>query len=187
MSLPPLHCSPHYFSFIQIAQDAQAHGCHVFHRDAEHIDTDTDPICQGVLHPPAKRSRIHSSIDSSVPSRATSQMSQYSYESESAHHRLDDDENDSLPSTSRGQARRSHDTSLGKRRRPPRPPPLPRTQEQTPSERAAREEVQKLKTELAKARADTAAAVALASEREPTGLGGSVDRLRSRECYFGTL
>ncbi|KAI0279534.1 hypothetical protein BGY98DRAFT_933189 [Russula aff. rugulosa BPL654] len=41
-------------------------------------------------------------------------------------------------------------------------------------------EVPVLKAELAKARADAAAAVALAAEREPTGLGGSVDRLRSR-------
>jgi hypothetical protein len=42
-------------------------------------------------------------------------------------------------------------------------------------------EVRQLKAELAKARADAAAAVALAAEREPSGLGGSIDRLRSRE------
>ena len=41
-----------------------------------------------------------------------------------------------------------------------------------------------LKAELAKARADAVAAVALAAEREPSGLGGSVDRLRSRGYSF---
>ena len=44
---------------------------------------------------------------------------------------------------------------------------------------ATQAQVQELKAELAKARADTAAAVALASEREPPGLGGTVDRLFS--------
>lgn len=64
-------------------------------------------------------------------------------------------------------------------------PPLARkahqTQMQPPTtaERAAQAQVQELKAELAKARADTAAAVALAAEREPPGLGGSVDRLFS--------
>jgi hypothetical protein len=41
-----------------------------------------------------------------------------------------------------------------------------------------------LKAELAKARADATAAVALAAERGPSGLGGSVDRLRSRGYSF---
>lgn len=41
-----------------------------------------------------------------------------------------------------------------------------------------------LRAELAKARADAAAAVSLAAEREPSGLGGSVDRLRSRRYSF---
>jgi hypothetical protein len=41
-----------------------------------------------------------------------------------------------------------------------------------------------LKAELAKARAGAAAAVALAAECEPSGLGGSVDRLRSRGYSF---
>ena len=41
-----------------------------------------------------------------------------------------------------------------------------------------------LKAELAKARADATAAAALAAEREPSGLGGSVDRLRSRGYFF---
>jgi len=45
-------------------------------------------------------------------------------------------------------------------------------------------EVRVLKAELAKARANAAAAVALAAEREPSGLGGSVDRLRSRGYFF---
>ena len=54
----------------------------------------------------------------------------------------------------------------------------------TPAERAAQAQVQELKAELAKARADAAAAVALAAEREPRGLGGTVDRLfsSSRTC-----
>ena len=56
-----------------------------------------------------------------------------------------------------------------------------------PAERAALAELQELKAELAKARADTATAVALAAEREPPGLGGSVDRLRSRAYYCGRL
>lgn len=48
-------------------------------------------------------------------------------------------------------------------------------------------EVRELKAELAKARADAAAAVALATEREPSGLGGSVDRLRSRGYFVFVL
>jgi hypothetical protein len=45
-------------------------------------------------------------------------------------------------------------------------------------------EVWVLKAELAKARADAAAAVTLAVEQEPSRLGRSVDRLRSRACSF---
>ncbi len=56
-------------------------------------------------------------------------------------------------------------------------------QAQTAAERAAQAQVQELKAELAKARADAAAAVALAAEREPPGLGGSVDRLFSSRTY----
>jgi hypothetical protein len=41
-----------------------------------------------------------------------------------------------------------------------------------------------LKAELAKAQADAAAADALAAEREPSGLGRSVDRLCSCEYSF---
>lgn len=52
-----------------------------------------------------------------------------------------------------------------------------------PAEHKAMVEVRELKAELAKARADAAAAVALAAEREPSGLGGSVDRLRSRGFF----
>jgi hypothetical protein len=51
------------------------------------------------------------------------------------------------------------------------------------AERTAQAQVQELKAELAKARADTAAAVALAAEREPPGLGGTVDRLFSSRTY----
>jgi hypothetical protein len=70
-------------------------------------------------------------------------------------------------------------------------PPLKRKRTQQPSEasrasspeRAAQAQVQGLKAELAKARADAAAAIALAAEREPHGFGGSVDRLfSSRTC-----
>ncbi|KAH8985797.1 hypothetical protein EDB92DRAFT_1881489 [Lactarius akahatsu] len=53
------------------------------------------------------------------------------------------------------------------------PPPRKAHQMQTPAE------LQELKAELSKARADAAAAVALAAEREPAGLGGTVDRLFS--------
>ena len=102
-------------------------------------------------------------------------MSQQSYDIRTAHSHDDDDAD--LPSASRGRARRLPDRDPGKRK------PLS-TQGQTPTERAALAEVQELKAELAKARADAAAAVARASEREPSGLGGSVDRLRSRAyCY----
>jgi hypothetical protein len=69
---------------------------------------------------------------------------------------------------------RSHGKSAGKRSLPP--------PEQASETTAA--EVWVLKAELAKARADATAAVALAAEREPSGLGGSVDRLRSRGYYF---
>jgi len=89
----------------------------------------------------------------------------------------DDGDDDSLPGPSKGHAQRLHDKSSGKRRPLPLPP---RTQA---AERPVVEELQQLKAELAKARADAAAAVALASEREQTGLGGSVDRLRSRACH----
>ena len=54
----------------------------------------------------------------------------------------------------------------------------------TPAERKVTAEVRQLKDELAKARADAAAAVALAAEREASGLGGSVDRLRSRGYFL---
>ena len=70
-------------------------------------------------------------------------------------------------------------------------PPLKRKRTHQPSEtsrasspeRAAQAQVQGLKAELAKARADAAAAVALAAEREPPGFGGSVDRLFSSRTY----
>jgi hypothetical protein len=44
-----------------------------------------------------------------------------------------------------------------------------------------------LKVGLAKARGDTAAAIALAAEREPPGLGGTVDRLFSSRTPSPTL
>lgn len=91
----------------------------------------------------------------------------------------DDDDDTPLPATSRGSTQRLHDRSAGKHKAP-----QTRTQMQTPAERAALAEVQELKAELAKARADAAAAVALAAEREPHGLGGSIDRLRSRAFSY---
>jgi len=45
-------------------------------------------------------------------------------------------------------------------------------------------EVRVFKAELAKARADAAAAVSLVAEREPSGLGGTIDRLCSSEYSF---
>ena len=57
------------------------------------------------------------------------------------------------------------------------PPALERASETTATE------VRVLK-ELAKTRADATAAVALAAEHEPSGLGGSVDQLCSRGCSF---
>jgi len=107
-------------------------------------------------------------------------MSRHSHEIRSARPSLRDDDDDDadLPGTSRGRAQRSRDISSDKRK-------PPSTHAQTPAERAALAELQELKAELAKARAHTAAAVALAAEREPSGLGGSVDRLRSRAYYCG--
>ncbi|KAH9060323.1 hypothetical protein EDB83DRAFT_2520321 [Lactarius deliciosus] len=71
--------------------------------------------------------------------------------------------------------KRTHQSSESSRASSPPPP----RKMQTPAERAAQAQVQELKAELAKARADAAAAVALAAEREPPGLGGTVDRLFS--------
>ncbi|KAH8997719.1 hypothetical protein EDB86DRAFT_2828806 [Lactarius hatsudake] len=74
--------------------------------------------------------------------------------------------------------KRTHQSSESSRASSP-PPPRKAHQVQPPAERAAQAQVQELKAELAKARADAAAAVALAAEREPPGLGGTVDRLFS--------
>jgi len=102
-------------------------------------------------------------------------MSQQSYDIRTAHSHDDDDADP--PGRSRGRAQRLPDRDPGKRK-------PPSTQGKTPTERAALAEVQELRAELAKARADAVAAVARASEHEPSGLGGSVDRLRSRAyCY----
>ena len=71
---------------------------------------------------------------------------------------------------------------------PPEPSRASSPSTPMPAERAAQAQVQELKAELAKARADAAAAaVALAAaEREPRGLGGTVDRLfSSRTCAPG--
>jgi hypothetical protein len=71
-----------------------------------------------------------------------------------------------LPGTSQAKStERLHGKSTGKRD----PPPPEQTSEMMVTE------VRVLKAELAKARGDAAAAVALAAEREPSGLGGSVD------------
>jgi RecB family exonuclease len=88
----------------------------------------------------------------------------------------EDDDDAELPGTSQGSStQRSLGKSTGKRK-----PPQALAAKATSEERRATAEVRELKAELAKARADAAAAVALAAEREPSGLGGSVDRLRSR-------
>jgi len=161
--------------FARVAEDAQAHGCRILHGDSRHTDDDTDSQRLGIPNPPLKRRRTQSSINSPPPSLPSSQMSRHSHEIRSARPSLrdDDDDNADLPGTSRGRAHRSRDISSDKRK-------PPSTQAQTPAERAALAELQELKAELAKARAHTAAAVALAAEWEPSGLGGSVDRLRSR-------
>ena len=102
-------------------------------------------------------------------------MSQQSYDIRTAYSHDDDDAE--LPGTAKGRAQRLPDRDPGKRK----PPSM---QGKTPTESAALTEVQELRAELAKARADAAAAVARASEREPSGLGGSVDRLRSRAYHY---
>lgn len=157
--------------FARIAEDAQAHGCRILHGDGGSPDAGTDSQPQGVPNPPLKRRRTQSSINSPLPSRGTSPMSQQSYDIRTAHSH--DDDNAELPGTAKGRAQRLPDRDPGKRK-------PPSTQGKTPTESAALAEVQELRAELAKARADAAAAVARASEREPSGLGGSVDRLRSR-------
>jgi len=69
---------------------------------------------------------------------------------------------------------RLHRKSTGKRQ----PPPPERTVDTTAAD------VRELKAELANVRADAGAAVALAVVCEPSGLGGSVDRLRSCAYSF---
>ncbi|KAN0106992.1 hypothetical protein V8E52_010594 [Russula decolorans] len=146
--------------FARIAEDARAHGCRILHEDAGDTDVDTDPL-------PSKRRRTHSTI---APSRAISTLSQHSHKHKNSPSIHDDDDAE-LPGTSQAKGtHRSHGKSTGKRN----PPPPEQASETTAAE------VRVLKAELAKARADATAAVALAAEREPFGLGGSVDRLRSR-------
>ncbi|KAF8482481.1 hypothetical protein DFH94DRAFT_680553 [Russula ochroleuca] len=148
--------------FARIAEDARAHGCRILHEDVGDTDIDTDPL-------PPKRRRIQST---NASSRAISTRSQHALKLRNSPS-LRDDEDAELPGTSRSSsAQRSLGKSTAKRKSPP--------QAQTTPERRAAAEVRELKAELAKARADTAAAVALAAEREPSGLGGSIDRLRSR-------
>jgi len=157
--------------FARIAEDAQAHDCRILHGYGGSTDAGTDSQPQGVPYPPLKRRRTQSSINSPLPSRGTSPMSQQSYDIRTAHSHDGDDTDP--PGRSRGLAQRLPDRDPGKRK-------PPSTQGKTPTERAALAEVQELRAELAKARADAAAAVARASKHEPSGLGGSVDRLRSR-------
>jgi len=146
--------------FARIAEDARAHGCRILHEDAGDTDVDTDPL-------PSKRRRTQSTIGSS---RANSTLSQHSHKPRNSPPSIHDDDVE-LPGTSQAKStQRSHGKSTGKRN----PPPPEQASEPTAAE------VRVLKAELAKARADAAVAVALAAEREPSGLGGSVDRLRSR-------
>ncbi|KAH9963783.1 hypothetical protein BC827DRAFT_88648 [Russula dissimulans] len=157
--------------FTRVAEDAQAHGCRILHGDIPHADNDISS--HGASHPPLKRRRDQSPNNSPPPSRAISPMSQLSHASRNTGSLREGLDNDAhLSGTSQSHTRRSRDRSLGGRK-----PPPPSSQAQTQAELA---EIRELKAELTKARADAAAAVALAAEREPPGLGGSVDRLRSR-------
>jgi hypothetical protein len=129
-------------------------------------DVDTSPL-------PSKRRRTQSTNTSSYAISTSSHRSHKPRDSPSI--RNSDYDDAELPDTSQGKStQRLHRKSTGKRQ----PPPPERTVDTTTAE------VQGLKAELAKVRADAAAAVALAAEREPSGLGGSVDRLRSRGYSF---
>lgn len=133
------------------------------------MDVDVDTL-------PSKRRRTQSTIASSNPISTVSQLSHKPRNSPSIH-----DDGAELLGTSKDKgAQRLHDKSTGRRN--------PQAAETTTAE------VRELKAELAKARADAAAAVALAAEREPSGFGGSIDRLRSRgysllcyECEEGRI
>ena len=119
---------------------------------------------------PSKRRRTQSTIASSRPTSSQPSHKPRNSPSPSIH-----DDGAELPGRSQAKGtQRSHGKSTGKRN-----PPAP---EQASETTAA--EVRVLKAELAKARADATAAVALAAEREPSGLGGSTDRLRSRGSNF---
>ncbi len=129
-------------------------------------DIDTSPL-------PSKRRRTQSTNTSSHAISISSHRSHRPRDSPSV--RNSDYDDAELPDTSQGKStQRLHRKSTGKRQ----PPPPERTVDTTAAE------VQELKAELAKVRADAAAAVALAAEREPSGLGGSIDRLRSRAYSF---
>jgi hypothetical protein len=138
-----------------------------------HGDIETDPQAKPRSRSSVKRQRTQSPNNSPASSRASSPMPPPSRKDRDAgRHRGNDD--GASPTAVRGGSQRSHERSAGKRK-------APQSQTmQASSERAALTEVQELRAELARARADAAAAVALAAEREPAGLGGSVDRLRSR-------
>ncbi|KAI0290389.1 hypothetical protein B0F90DRAFT_1672007 [Multifurca ochricompacta] len=138
--------------FTRVAEEAQAHGCRILHLHETDTDTHMDPQTQGVSLAPSKRKRTHSSDHSQASSRASSPRL-----SHKAHH------------TAQG----GHDKSMSRHKTRPQA----RTSEST-----TQAEVDHLKAELARARADAAAAVALAAEREPSGFGGSVDRLFSRSA-----
>jgi hypothetical protein len=144
-----------------------------------HGDIETDPQAKPRSRLSVKRQRIQSPNNSPASSRASSPMPPLRKNRDAGRHRGDND--DASPTASRGGSQRSHDRSAGKRK-------APQSQTtQTSLERAALTEVQELKAELARARADAAAAIALAAEREPAGLGGSVDRLRSRAYIFSNI
>jgi len=143
-------------------EDARAHGCRILNEDAGDTDVDVDPL-------PSKRRRIQSTNTSS---HAISTTSQHSHKPRKSPSLRDNDYDDAeLLGTSQGKStKKSHGKSTGKQNPPP--------------PEAAAAELRELRAELAKARTDAAAAVALAAEREPSGPGGSVDRLRSREYSF---
>ncbi|KAH9993487.1 hypothetical protein BJV74DRAFT_367461 [Russula compacta] len=172
--------------FARVAESAQPHGCRILRGDAGDTSADVDPIPKGISHPPLKRRRDSPASERSVSPMSISQNSHKIRSTGPLRDDADDDDDDDDDNadsigTSRASTQRVHAKFTGKRKPPPPQATQARAKAQTTAERTALAEVQELRAELVKARADAAAAaVALAAEREPHGLGGSTDRLRSR-------
>ncbi|KAI0259021.1 hypothetical protein BC834DRAFT_974606 [Gloeopeniophorella convolvens] len=182
------------FQYLEeIANAAQAHGCRALRGpqrgSSQTQATDAEPESQLPPVPvsPSKRRRIKSSVPAETSpnsSRASSptplRPSRRLYNAGDATSFNDDGPSPTTsPPASSPPHKESRYASGGKSKGKGRA--LPEYM-QTPAERAALAEVETLRAELARARADAAAAIALAAEREPVGLGGSVDRLRSRSA-----